>query len=327
MWKRRSKRLARFLAIAALVCVAGLAVLKVWLDASYFDGYDPNAPLNLELALVEERQAYTWTKFYYAGARGDRVPAVMATPKNASGPLPCVVFLHGIGNDKEFMARHKLDVPFVQAGFAFVCFDQLMRGERKVKGGLAGLEAFRVRASRTVNDTRRLIDYLVTRPDIATNRIYLCGASYGAMTGSTAAAFDERIRAAVLVYGGGHMVCLLSSPTVIETAGKWRHLLWLPAWYFTSVWDPVRYAGAIAPRPVLIQNGKADTVIPPDCARALQEAIREPKTIQWYDGDHLGKTRDLDLPTVNAVLAEAVSFLDREDALRRPPKRDSQGAF
>ncbi|HNV00285.1 MAG TPA: hypothetical protein PKK20_10120, partial [Verrucomicrobiota bacterium] len=81
MWKRRSKRLARFLAIAALVCVAGLAVLKVWLDASYFDGYDPNAPLNLELALVEERQAYTWTKFYYAGARGDRVPAVMATPK------------------------------------------------------------------------------------------------------------------------------------------------------------------------------------------------------------------------------------------------------
>lgn len=38
-------------------------------------------------------------------------------PKDASGPLPCVVFVHGIGNDKEFMRRHGLDVPFVRAGF------------------------------------------------------------------------------------------------------------------------------------------------------------------------------------------------------------------
>ncbi|HRZ39223.1 MAG TPA: hypothetical protein P5534_22990, partial [Candidatus Paceibacterota bacterium] len=63
------------------------------------------------------------------------------------------------------------------------------------------------------------------------------------------------------------------------------------------------------------------------CARALQEAAREPKTIRWYDGDHLGKTRDLDLPTVNAVLAEAVSFLDREDVLRRPPNPERQAAL
>jgi hypothetical protein len=28
-----------------------------------------------------------------------------------------VVFVHGIGNDKEFMRRHGLDVPFVRAGF------------------------------------------------------------------------------------------------------------------------------------------------------------------------------------------------------------------
>ena len=244
----------------------------------------------------------------------------MATPRDSPGPFPCVVFLHGIGNDKEFMARNKLDEPFVKAGFAFVCFDQLMRGERTQKGGLHALAAFRIRASRTVNDTRRLIDYLVTRSDIATNRIYLCGASYGAMTGSTATAFDSRIGAAVLVYGGGRMTKLLSSPTVVEEAGKWRYLLWPLVWYFHSVWDPVKYVGAISPRPLLIQNGKADTVIPPECARALQDAAREPKTIRWYEGDHLGKTRYLDLPTVNAVLADAVAFLKEQDSTHTSPK-------
>jgi hypothetical protein len=300
--------------------VGALVAFKVFLDATYFDGYDPKAPLNSEATMVQDRPPYTWTKFYYAGADGDRVPAVMATPKDSPGPFPCVIFLHGIGNDKEFMAQHKLDEPFVKAGFAFVCFDQLMRGERKQKGGLQTLAAFRIRASRTVNDTRRLIDYLVTRPDIATNRIYLCGASYGAMTGSTATAFDSRIRAAVLVYGGGTVTKLLSSPTVVEEAGKWRYVLWPLAWYFTSVWDPVKYVGAIAPRPLLIQNGKADTVIPPECARALQNAAREPKTIKWYEGDHLGKTRDLDVPLVTAVLTDAIEFLKEQDARVLPPK-------
>lgn len=321
MPSRRPRAWGRFLVVAGSAGVAGLALIKVLLDATYFDGYDPNAPLQSEVTLVQDRPPYTWTKFYYAGAHGDRVPAVMATPRNTPGPFPCVVFLHGIGNDKEFMARHKLDEPFVKAGFAFVCFDQLTRGERTRKGAPGALAAFRIRASRTVNDTRRLIDYLETRPDIATNRIYLCGASYGAMTGSTAAAFDPRIRAAVLVYGGGSVTRLLSSPTVIEEAGRWRHLAQPLAWYFASVWDPVKYVGRISPRPLLIQNGKADTVIPPECARALQDAARAPKTIQWYEGDHLGKTRDLDLPTVNAVLADAVAFLKAQDEATPTPSQ------
>ncbi|HNQ87573.1 MAG TPA: dienelactone hydrolase family protein [Verrucomicrobiota bacterium] len=316
MWHGTTNAWARILAIALVLCLMALVAGKVWLDATYFDGYDPKAPLHPQVVVVEERSAYTWTKFYYAGAHGDRVPAVMATPRDSPAPFPCVVFLHGIGNDKEFMARNRLDEPFVKAGFAFVCFDQLMRGERKQKGGLHALAAFRIRASRTVNDTRRLIDYLVTRPDIATNRIYLCGASYGAMTGSTATAFDPRICAAVLVYGGGSVTKLLSSPAAAEEAGKWRHGLRLLAWYFSSVWDPVRHVAAISPRPVLIQNGKADTVIPPECARALQNAALEPKTIKWYEGDHLGKTRELDLPVVHTVLADAVEFLKEQDARR-----------
>ena len=314
MWKRTPQTLWRILEMAFVLSAVALIALKMFLDATYFQGYDPNASLQAEIALVQDKPPYTWTKFYYRGARGDRVPAVMASPKTSKGPFPCVIFLHGIGDDKEFMAENKLDEQFVKAGFAFVCFDQLMRGERKQKAWLQSLAAFRVRAACTINDTRRLIDYLVTRPDIAPNRIYLSGASYGAMTGSTAAAFDSRIRAVVLTYGGGMLTTMLSAPAIAEEAGKWRYAMWPLAWYFTSVWDPVKYVGKIAPRQVLLQNGDADTVIPERCARALQEAAREPKTVKWYKGDHLGKTSDLDIPLVTAVLADALAFIQEQDA-------------
>ena len=220
--KRFLRKAAKALAIFMALVLLALAGLKLFLDATYFRGYDPSAPLHIEIAEEKETPACQWTKFYYSGFRGDRVPAVIATPKDSPGPFPCVIFVHGIGDDKEFMRRHDLDVPFVKAGFAFVCFDQLMRGERKLKGKSqwAQARAFRIRAAYTVGDTRRLIDYLVKRPDIAADRIYLCGASYGAITGSTATAFDQRIRAAVLIYGGGNLRKLSSNNAQTNNTDK-----------------------------------------------------------------------------------------------------------
>ena len=316
MIKKPVRRIARVFAITialGLVCLAGW---KWHLDATYFRGYDAAAPLNFQLAEEKNTPAYHWTKFSYAGFRGDRVPAVLAMPKDAAGPFPCVVFVHGIGNDKNFMAKHGLDGPFVKAGFAFVCFDQLTRGERtlKSKSGWSEAKAFRVRAAHTVNDTRRLIDYLETRPDIATNRIYLIGASYGAVTGSTAAAFDERIRAVVLTYGGGNLRKLLTGDALRNEIKLWSLPTAILAWYFGSVADPVHYVGRISPRPILLQNGKADTVVAPAAAQALQDAARQPKTILWYEGDHLGKTRDLDMPLTTRVLGDALKFIQDVDA-------------
>lgn len=316
MIKKLLRRTAKTLGITAALGVLLLAGWKLFLDAIYFSGYDARAPLNVQLAEEKETPSYHWSKFYYSGFRGDRVPTVMATPKDSPGPFPCVIFIHGIGDDKEFMRRHKLDEPFVKAGYAFVCFDQLMRGERKLQGqsGSAQARAFRVRAAQTVNDTCRLIDYLQTRPDIATNRIYLCGASYGAITGSTAAAFDQRIRAAVLIYGGGNLRKLLSAEMIHNEIGQWALPAKAIAWYFGSVFDPVKYVARISPRAILLQNGKADTLVAPAAARALQEVAKEPKTILWYEGDHLGKTSDRDVSLATRVLMDALKFLQEVDA-------------
>ncbi len=199
--------------------------LKVYMDATYFNGYEPSAPLHVEIRQAEEQNGIIYTKLYFDGLRRQRVPTLIALPKDLKGKLPCIVFLHGIGDNKLFMRKNKLDAPFVNAGFVLVCFDQLMRGERKLPKKTSLLQqgkTFRVRAAHTVNDTRRLIDYLITRPDIDPDRIYLCGASYGAIIGTTVAAFDKRIKAVVLTYGGGNLPQMLTAKGISEKLGLWR---------------------------------------------------------------------------------------------------------
>lgn len=301
-----------------VVIVAGLTITKVWTDASYFKGYDPSAPLDPVVTEVTEKPTYTCEKLYFNGFRGERVPALLLKPKNAPGPVPCVIFLYGIGQEKEFILEEfegkTVAEPFLDAGFAFVTFEQLMRGERKEKydSFLGEAKAFRMRPVHNVNDTRRLIDYLETRGDIAKNRIYLDGASYGAITGSTAAAFDTRIRAVVLTYGGGNIPAMLSARMI---AGELRKssiplgLVKFAGWYLLGPSDPVRYIGRISPRPVFLQNGTNDSLIATEAATALQNAALEPKIIKWYEGDHIGT----DVKTVFTVLNDSIDFLKAQD--------------
>lgn len=299
------------------VAVSGMLLVgfKVYLDATYFHGYPSPAPLYVESGQTEKKDGIIYTTIYFDGFNKQRVPALIALPKDLGGKLPCIIFLHGIGDDKLFMRRNRLDVPFVEEGFVLACFDQLMRGERKLPRKTHWLKqgkVFRVRAAHTVNDTRRLIDYLVTRPDIDPDRIYLCGASYGAITGAVVAAMDKRIKAVVLTYGGGDLPRMLTGKRMAEKLGAMRIPAQMIIWYFMSAWDPVKFVGRIAPTPLLIQNGKKDTMIPDACAQALQKAAKNP-AINWYEGDHLGITRDLDMPLVTQVLEDALIFIKNVD--------------
>ena len=47
--------------------------------------------------------------------------------------------------------------------------------------------------------------------------------------------------------------------------------------------------------------------------KKAQDAAKEPKTILWYEGDHLGKTRDLDMPLVTRVMNDTLRFLQEVD--------------
>jgi fermentation-respiration switch protein FrsA (DUF1100 family) len=234
-------------------------------------------------------------------------------------------------------------------GFAFVSFDQYTTGERKLEGKQSmfdGLGAFAQRPAKTINETRRLIDYLLTRPDIDPQRIYLVGASYGAITGSTVMAKDKRLRAGVLVYGGGDFTKLLDAyayhlstavalglidgknlnperpPLPVLTQAQERQVgmvlgLIKPfASHFLGVADPIHYADQISPTPVYFQNGTRDVLVAAAAGKALQDAAREPKKITWYESDHVG----IDIEQTKQVLADGLKWLMEQDDQFRPPE-------
>ncbi|HOJ32603.1 MAG TPA: alpha/beta hydrolase [Candidatus Hydrogenedentes bacterium] len=310
----KRNRITLAVVIVFLCIVAAGEGTKLWYDRHFYDGYSPELALNASVTNESTRTDYRRIELSFEGVPGMRVPTILTLPLEGTGPFPCIIFLHGIGQDKRFL--DEIAAPFCQAGFAMATFDQYMRGDRKLKdpSALESVLAFRRRASLTVIETRRLVDYLQTREDIASKRIYLVGASYGAITGSTAAAFEPRIRAVVLIYGGGDFRYLFNSRAGTSQLGKWFGV----AHYFTS-WllapaDPVNYIAEIAPRPILFQNGTNDSLIPREAAQALYDAAREPKSITWYEGDHIGT----DVETVHRVLDEALNWLKAQDAAVQP---------
>jgi uncharacterized protein len=311
---RRMKILSFLAAGLILIGAISLLLFKMRADSHYYDGYDPAASLNAELRLDEARDEYRWVDFAFDGVRGLRVPAVMAMPLAASEPVPCVIFLHGIGQSKGFLTE--IATPFVDAGFAMVSFDQYTRGERRENTPWYREPLqIRRRAALTVLETRRLIDYLESRQDIASDRIYLVGASYGAITGATAVAQDTRVKAAIMVYGGGNLPILMASDAVTQGFAQ-NHLSFImnpaiaAAAWLMAPGDPIKHVGRVAPRPLLFQNGTADSLIPADAAKAFFSAAKEPKEQRWYEGDHIG----LDEATVRTVLDEALMWIQDRDA-------------
>ena len=350
------KRVFKSVLLVLLALVALLWAFKAYRDAHYFDNYDARAPLNVTvLGMTEFNQetpvrGYTITKFTFDGYHGEKVPTLMSMPMKRSGKkLPAVIFLHGIGQNKNFLKE--ITAPFNQTGFAVVCFDQYTQGERKLIGKqsfLARYKAFAQRAAKTVNETRRLIDYLSAHSDIDPQRIYLVGASYGAVTGSIIMAKDRRLRAGVLVYGGGDYRKLLHSyanhlgvaaalglidgrnlnpekpPLPKLTLCEERKVgvvlgCIIPvARYFLGAADPIHYAGQISPTPVYFQNGTHDVLVPAAAGKALQDAAKEPKKITWYESDHVG----IDLEHTKRVLADGLKWLlEQDDPFRTPEEK------
>jgi dienelactone hydrolase len=315
------KKVAIGLVATVVVCLVASLGVKGCCDARYYHGYNPDAPLNavirgtedrLDVAIygTEDRTDYRRVDLTFEGVPGQPVPTLLTLPIDGDGPFPCIVFLHGIGQKKDFL--DDIAAPFVKAGFAMVSSDQYTRGERKLDeaGPLTGMLRLRRRAALNVLETRRLVDYLETRPDIAADRIYLVGASFGAITGSTAAAFEKRFKAAVLVYGGGDLRALMSSDGARAELGDWTNLVARAGAFALAPADPLRHVDEIAPRPVLFQNGDHDSLIPSATAQALFDVAEEPKEMIWYDSDHVG----LDEQQTWEVLNEALAWLERQDS-------------
>ena len=309
------KKSVQVLAIA-LLCLAGIMTAKLaWNQANIhaLRKYDARPPLNVVLQSSEQKKGYTLEEFTFEGSPGERVPVMAVIPSNGGQPCPAIIFLYGIGMKIDFV--DKIAEAVSQAGFALFVPEQLNRGKRRRKG-LGPVEkviTFRQRIMATIHDPRRLIDVIAKRPDIDSRRIYLWGASFGAMAGCAVMAYDPRLKAGVLTLCGGDFQKMARDTAIRKTLPRFSWLK-LAAPVVASLlhpFDPILHIARIAPRPLLFQNLLNDEMIPRSSVEGLYNRAGQPKQIIWYDSPHNHPLKDAVKQAVLDGLAW-LKALDRE---------------
>ncbi len=260
--------------------------------------YDSAKPLAVKMGAATAFPDCRLLRLSYASTNKQRVPALLFLPPSASKthPVPCLVLLHGLGGKKEMMvgfARYA-----ATQGYASLAIDEYGQGARKPPGakGLLTPQAIQQQlvtgVTQTVVDVRRGMDYLQARPGIDRKRLGLIGVSLGAIIGSVASGVDSRVKATVLVSGGGDWALILQSLSAkTRTVGgqqitQAQNVDWTMVRALLSPEDPLTFAPHIAPRALLMENGRKDTTIIPQAAEELYQAAQSAPgshvQIDWY---------------------------------------------
>jgi len=168
---------------------------------------------------------------------------------------------------------------------------------------------------RTVAGGMLAVTYL-ERAGFSTARLTVLGASLGTPFAVIHGALDRRVTSFLLVHGGVDLPGVLWS--IEQRQGhRWRAGLaaGVAAVLVTS-FDPLRYVGRIAPRPLTILATRNDRYFPVASVQALYDRAGQPKRLLWTDSEHVGaRQREL----VAVILSELERRLAEDDPLPAPP--------
>lgn len=204
----------------------------------------------------------------YATQFGRRVPAILYRPDPApvDGRLPAFVVVNGHGGDKFAWYSYFTGVSFARAGCVVLTYDPAGEGERSAsrRSGtrdhdkLTGDEVLARRlAGLMITDVRQAVSYLASRPEVDATRIGAGGYSLGSFVLALAGAVEPRLRACVLVGGGN----LDASGGYWDRSKPMCQGLPYQSLHFLGDRPAVLYALHAARGPLLIWNGRADTVV------------------------------------------------------------------
>jgi len=214
---------------------------------------------------TEEFSAWWVSIGLLAGLRGR---AILALPKKKKGRLPLVIAQHGIGSSPERVFG--LDDPadiykgygrrLVEEGFAVIAPMNITQGaprarlERLCKllgKTLWGLEIYR---------TQRLLDYLEERREIDMGRTAMYGISLGGAYTMFTLPVEQRIGAGIVCawFNDRRYKMAVDDPRYSCFLSVDEEHIWIPGWL--REFSDSDLASLICPRPLLVEQGKADGI-------------------------------------------------------------------
>mgnify|MGYP000943722510 CR=1 FL=1 len=207
--------------------------------------------------------------------------------------LPAVLINHVLagGFDLERMMCTTLANQGIAAMFIMMPYYGLRGKHCDPRDILKSAERFIDSMHQGVQDNRRAVDILISRPEVAADRIGIAGGSMGSIVSASVCGFEPRIERAFLLLGGGNLEKIFQNPRP-ETA-PFRNLLQkLTEEQRTATLQELKRFDPITQQEALRRlsgNGKLkmicaaeDEVIPPSCSRELGEAAQ--CEIIWLPG-------------------------------------------
>jgi dienelactone hydrolase len=231
----------------------------------------------------------TWTD-----DQGNELVGYLAKPPNASGPLPVVVYLNGADGTKE-ESWYLGGQPLIDRGVAVCCIEGPGQGE-----------PLRVNETYTRPDYEAaispLVDLLIERDDIDSDRIGLVGISMGGYYAGRVASYEHRFRCVVL-----HGACFNLHDDLYEFFPPIQpQMQWIIGTFEDEAaratfkeFDLGEHLGNVK-TPIYVTHGADDVIVSPAAAQKTWDALTlEDKELNiWEEGDTGGSIHcSLDNPT------------------------------
>lgn len=200
----------------------------------------------------------------------DHIPALVVQPRGvtADHSLPAVLIQHGYGAEKADLLP--LASYLVAHGFITVLPDAWGHGERFPADGpnwmnQISADFFMEVVRHTVDDMRVVYDFIGDLPGVNREQVLTGGFSMGAIAALVLSTEDERV-AGVIAASGSPLPDLLPVRLFGSSAPSAATEAWARAH------DAAANVGRLAPKPLLIQHGRADDMVPVAGALRLHEA-------------------------------------------------------
>ena len=264
-------------------------------------------PFEYRIESVTERSAYTVYRMTYPSPvvtsvpQNNTIPAEYYLPAgvrpgqpNAAVKRPAVICLHILDGNKELV---RLSCSRLAArGIPAIFFMLPYYDTRALPAGPEAMAAdprlFLSAISQSMEDIRRTVDLLASRPEVDPERIGITGISMGGIVAAAAAEREPRLSRAMLVLAGGDLLSIIHYAR--ETRSLKQLLTTLPAAERAKVEetiravDPLSHADRLRDRAqagkVLMINAGEDYVIPRVCTEKLARALGIADRVEWLEG-------------------------------------------